>query len=195
MSEHVKFSCVCINLCSHDYKLINQLLNYALDGLSSRACGTDTNYEGIRNGRSSPNDCYASQASVHVECDLLDICITLDEVVEVNHLIQKELQGSWKCLKLKVKKFELLSASNIGGISEANFLWLNHGEGELWGSIFNKNEKASELTQDFLLITCRNSVLRRGAGEGTNALSFGSAGTTVTHIQNPQSCQSYTSKL
>nr|XP_010932621.1 autophagy-related protein 2 isoform X1 [Elaeis guineensis] len=190
---HVKFSCVCVSIGSHDYKLLNQLLNYLLEELSSGAHGMDANYEESKNKKLSLTDCYASQTSVHLECDLLDICITLDEVVEVNHLIQKELQGSWKCLKLKVKKFELLSASNIGGISEANFLWLNHGEGELWGSIFNKNEKASELTQDFLLITCRNSVLRRGAGEGTNALSFGSAGTTVTHIQNPQSCQSYTS--
>ncbi|XP_010909747.1 autophagy-related protein 2 isoform X2 [Elaeis guineensis] len=192
---HVKFSCVCINLCSHDYKLLNQLLNYALDGLSSRACGTDTNYEGIRNGRSSPNDCYASQASVHVECDLLDICITLDEVVEVSHLIQKELQGSWECLKLKVKKFELLSASNIGGISKANFSWLTHGEGELRGSILSRNEKASEVTEDLVLITCKNSAIRRGDGDGTNVLSFTPAGTTVTHIWNPESCQSYTSVI
>ncbi|XP_038972268.1 autophagy-related protein 2-like isoform X2 [Phoenix dactylifera] len=190
---HVKFSHVCINLHSHDYKLLNQLLNYLLDELSSGAHGTDTNYEGIRNEQSSPNVCVASQTSVRVECDLLDICITLDEVIEVSHLIQKELQGSWNCLKLKVTKFELLSASNIGGISKAKFSWLNHGEGELWGSILNRNENASEVTEDLLLITCKNSAIRRGDGDGTNALSFISAGTTVTHIWNPQSCQSYMS--
>lgn len=192
---HVKFSCVYVSIGSHDYKLLNQLLGYLLDELASGAHGMDTNYEEIKNKKLSLTECYASQTSVRLECDLLDICITLDEVVEVSHLIQKEIQGSWNCFKLKVKKFELLSASDIGGISEARFLWLNHGEGELWGSIFDRNEKASELTQDFLLITCRNSAFRRGAGEGTNALSFGSAGTTVTHIWNPQSCQSYTSVI
>ncbi|KAJ0983472.1 hypothetical protein J5N97_011727 [Dioscorea zingiberensis] len=125
----------------------------------------------------SPNDSSPTQVSILVECDLLDLCINLDSI-ETSCLVQKELQGSWNNLRLTVGKFELLSVLNIGGIVDANFLWMNHGEGELRGSIVDRDKKPPFNTQDLLLISCSNSTIKRGDGEGANALSFGSAGGT-----------------
>ncbi|KAJ0983593.1 hypothetical protein J5N97_011848 [Dioscorea zingiberensis] len=70
---------------------------------------------------------------------------------------------------------------------------MNHGEGELRGSIVDRDKKPPFNTQDLLLISCSNSTIKRGDGEGANALSFGSAGTTITHIKNPTLHQIFTS--
>ncbi|RRT49591.1 hypothetical protein B296_00036936, partial [Ensete ventricosum] len=148
---------------------------------------------GIKNEQMSLRSSNISQTSILVECNAIDTCIRLNELVEVSRPLQKELQGSWSCFKLKIEKFELLSVSNIGGKEDAKLLWLNHGEGDLWGSICSRDEKAFAIRQDLPLITCRNSAMRRGNGEGANALAFGPAGTVVTHIWNPQLHQSYTS--
>ncbi|KAJ0983625.1 hypothetical protein J5N97_011880 [Dioscorea zingiberensis] len=184
----VHLSQVWINLGKHDYELLNQLLSNLIDGLPDKTHGIDIN-ESFEN---SPNDSSPTQVSILVECDLLDLCINLDSI-ETSCLVQKELQGSWNNLRLTVGKFELLSVLNIGGIVDANFLWMNHGEGELRGSIVDRDKKPPFNTQDLLLISCSNSTIKRGDGEGANALSFGSAGTTITHIKNPTLHQIFTS--
>ncbi|URE12311.1 ATG C terminal domain [Musa troglodytarum] len=188
----IQLSHVCINLDNHDFKLLNCLLNNLIDGYSEAAIGVDVCVDSsIRNKFLSSSN--ASQTTILVKCDVLDASIRLNEVIEVNHLIQKELQGSWNYFKLKVDKFELLSVSNTGGVADAKFLWLNHGEGELWGSIISNVEKSRAVAEEFLLITCRNSAMRRGNGEGANALMFGPAGTAVTNMWDPLSQHSYTS--
>ncbi|XP_064967995.1 autophagy-related protein 2-like isoform X3 [Musa acuminata AAA Group] len=188
----IQLSRVCIDLDNHDFKLLNCLLNNLIDGYSEAAIGVDVCVDSsIKNKFLSSSN--ASQTTILVKCDVLDASIRLNEVIEVNHLVQKELQGSWNYFKLKVDKFELLSVSNTGGVGDAKFLWLNHGEGELWGSIISNVEKSRAVAEEFLLLTCRNSAMRRGNGEGANALMFGPAGTAVTNMWNPLSQQSYTS--
>ncbi|RZR79107.1 hypothetical protein BHM03_00004723 [Ensete ventricosum] len=188
----IQLSRVSINLDNHDFKLLNCLLNNLIDGYSGAAIGVDVCVDSsIKNKFLSSSN--ASQTTILVKCDVLDASIRLNEVIEVSPLIQKELQGSWNYFKLKVDKFELLSVSNTGGVGDAKFLWLNHGEGELWGSVISNVEKSGAVAEEFLLITCRNSAMRRGNGEGANALMFGPAGTAVTNMWNPLSQQSYTS--
>ncbi|WOL12704.1 autophagy-related protein [Canna indica] len=190
---HVQFSHVWVNLVNHDYKLLNCLLSNIVDGFSRAAIEIDASVDAAtKNKKVKLSSSNASQTSIHVNCDAIDACIKLNETLHVSHLIQKELQGLWNCFKLKINKFELLSVSNIGGATDANFLWINHGEGELWGSIFSGDEKSSAVTDDLLLITCKNSAMRRGNGEGDNALTFGPAGTALTNMSNPLSQQSYT---
>lgn len=181
----VYFSQVWINLGRNDYELLNDLLSDLMDGLPGKTDGIDIN----GSFENSQIDSSPTQLSILVECDMLDLCINLDSI-EIGCSIQKELQGSWNSLRLTVQDFELLSVSNIGGVADANILWLKHGEGELWGSIVDRQQKS---TQDLLLISCSNSTKKRGDGEGTNALSFGSAGTTITHIKNPTTHQIFTS--
>lgn len=191
---HVHFSLVEFSLGNNDYKLFNQLLNQATEELSNRVHDTSIVTNGsIISGQSSSYDSSTSQTSVLVDCDVLDICISLDEELEVSNSMQKELPGSWNSLKLRIEKLELLSVIDIGEIKNAKFVWFNHGEGELWGSVFDRNEMAQN--EDFLLLTCRNSSICRGAGEGANALSFGSAGTSITHLCNPQLSEIYTSMV
>ncbi|RZS00135.1 hypothetical protein BHM03_00029786 [Ensete ventricosum] len=191
---HIRLSYVWINLDNHDYKFLVCLLNNVIDKCSRESNSMDTSTDmGIKNEQMSLRSSNISQTSILVECNAIDTCIRINELVEVSRPLQKELQGSWSCFKLKIEKFELLSVSNIGGKEDAKLLWLNHGEGDLWGSICSRDEKAFAIRQDLPLITCRNSAMRRGNGEGANALAFGPAGTVVTHIWNPQLHQSYTS--
>ncbi|XP_020091189.1 autophagy-related protein 2 isoform X3 [Ananas comosus] len=189
---HVQFSHASVHLGKKDYMLLNRLLNYVFDGFSNRGA---TTCENSKAGESTPGDQIAPQTSIFLECGSLDICAKLDEVFEVSHLLQRELEGLWKSFKLSIEKFELLSVSNIGGVSNAKYLWVNHGEGELWGSVYGGNERTDEVAKDFLLIVCRNSAMGRGDGEGTNALSFGAAGTSVTHMWNPKLSESYLSVI
>nr|XP_018675172.1 PREDICTED: autophagy-related protein 2 isoform X2 [Musa acuminata subsp. malaccensis] len=191
---HIKSSYVWINLDNHDYKFLVCLLNNVIDKCSRESNSMDTSTDmGMKNEQMSLRSSNISQTSILVECNAIDTCIRLNELVEVSRPLQKELQGSWSCFKLKIEKFELLSVSNIGGKEDAKLLWLNHGEGDLWGSICSSDEKACAVRHELPLITCRNSAMRRGNGEGANTLAFGPAGTVVTHIWNPQLHQSYTS--
>ncbi|XP_074579751.1 autophagy-related protein 2-like [Curcuma longa] len=197
---HIEFRCAWVNLENHDYRLLTCLLNHVIDGCSKAAMGMNTDADNdIKRMAASSSD--VLQTSLLVNCDIVDACIRLNESIEVSHLLQKELQGSWNCFKLKIDQFEFLSVSNIGGYADANFLWINHREGELWGSISNNNKRPynamqdekSSITHDLRLITCMNSAIRRGNGEGTNALAFGPSGTAITNIWNPLLQQSYTS--
>ncbi|KAG6516223.1 hypothetical protein ZIOFF_026676 [Zingiber officinale] len=199
---HIQFHRAWVNLENHDYRLLTCLLNNVIDGCSKAAMGMNTDADNDikrKNMASSSSD--VLQTSVLVKCDIVDACIRLNETIEVSHLLQKELQGSWNCFKLKMDKFELLSVSNIGGYADANFLWINHRESELWGSISNNNKRPynamqdekSSITHDLRLITCTNSAIRRGNGEGANALTFGPSGSAITNIWNPLLQQSYTS--
>ncbi|MQM00160.1 hypothetical protein Taro_032893, partial [Colocasia esculenta] len=186
---HICLPQVWVDIGNHEYKFLCHLLNEVQDGLSflHRAV------EGPEKKHPFETNYNVSQAAVLVECNQLDLRITLDEVVEISRSLQKELAGSWNSLKLTIQKFELLSVSSVGGLSD-NFFWLSHGEGDLWGSIVNMDgSTTSASAQDLLLITCRNSTMKRGDGEGGNILCCGSAGTSITHLSNQQIFQSFTS--
>ncbi|KAK9112798.1 hypothetical protein Scep_020317 [Stephania cephalantha] len=114
---------------------------------------------------------------------ILSTSRSLGEVEKKMSPLQKELPGSWQILKLEVEKLELLSVSNIGGVNGCNLFWLSHGEGQLWGSV-------DEFPfHEFLLISCNNSTMGRGDGEGSNVLSLGSAGTDVVFLSDPLALQ------
>lgn len=184
---HVQLPCVSVRLNKKDCGLLNQLLDHILDGLSDGGATSSS-----ENSKEKTNET-AIQTSVIFECSILDICTELGETVEVGPSLQTELEGSWSCLKLSVSNFSLCSFSNVGGVSDTSFLWVNHGEGELWGSITGTDDKTFQESTDFLLVICKDSASRRGDGEGNNVLSFGTAGCSVTHIRNPKLQENYTS--
>ncbi|CAA7392036.1 unnamed protein product [Spirodela intermedia] len=189
---HIHLPQVLIDLTSHEYRLLYRLLNEVKDGLSCLHSKKDDSVvdEGLKKEKTFEIDDHGSQMSVLLECDMLDIRIALDDVLEISNSLQKELPGSWNSLKLGIQKFELLSVSSVGGIMSDNFLWLSHGEGDLWGSMVKIDDTS---TQDFLLITCKTSAMKRGDGEGGNILWSGSAGTSITHVANQELSQSFTS--
>ncbi|XP_076951315.1 autophagy-related protein 2-like [Bidens hawaiensis] len=125
-----------------------------------------------------------SQSSVIVECDLLEISVSVSPVENIKASIQSELPGSWCNLRLKVVKFDLLTVSNTGGISGANFLWVAHGEGDLWGSTTGVPGK------QFLLISCDKSNRGRGNGDGSNILSSRFPGSDIIHMWDPDTLAS-----
>lgn len=184
----LSFSKIQLNLHSHDYERLNFLLDIVIQGLSNG--GSSKFNVSVEDQNICKHD--TSQTTIIMDCDSLDLCIVFDEVPHCSHLVQKELVGSWSCFRLAVEKLELMSVSNIGNISGTNFFRLIHGEGQLFGSIFNDNGHTS-VAEDVLLISCRNSVSRRGGGDGANVLSFGSTGTAITYLCNPQLCRSHTS--
>ncbi|OEL13557.1 Autophagy-related protein 2 [Dichanthelium oligosanthes] len=186
---HVRLSCVSVQLSKKDCELLNKLLDHVLDGISNE----ETSISGNCKDQSVPINDICIQTSVIFECSILEICTELDETVEVGPLLQGELEGSWNSLKLKVSNFSLSSYSNVGGLNNASFLWVNHGEGELWGSVSVKDDKVPGESKDFLIVVCKDSACRRGDGEGTNVLSIGTAGCSVTHIRNPKLKENYTS--
>uniref|UniRef100_A0A0D9WP46 Autophagy-related protein 2 n=1 Tax=Leersia perrieri TaxID=77586 RepID=A0A0D9WP46_9ORYZ len=186
---HIQFSCVSVHLSKKDCGLLNHLLKNILDGLSD---GVNGSFENGRDNDTQIHD-VTSQTSVIFECNILDICTELDETVEVGPLLQSELEGSWNRLKLSISNFSLFSFSNVGGVNDTSFLWVNHGEGELWGSITGTDDKKYEESKDVLLVVCKDLASRRGDGEGSNILSFGTAGCSVTHIRNPKLQKNYTS--
>uniref|UniRef100_A0A5B6ZZ23 Autophagy-related protein 2 n=1 Tax=Davidia involucrata TaxID=16924 RepID=A0A5B6ZZ23_DAVIN len=173
---HAHLSCVRVNLGSFQYKTLHCLLHQVIDGLSC----VPRDPVGVTGGPS------ACQTSILVECDSVEISISLEKVESIKGSIRNELPGSWHSLKLQIQKFELLSISNIGGIGDANFLWVAHGEGNLWGSITGENE-------ELLLISCSNSTRGRGDGEGSNVLSSRFSGSDIIHLWDPESFHSYTS--
>ncbi|KAG6653101.1 autophagy-related protein 2-like isoform X1 [Carya illinoinensis] len=174
---HVHLSPVTVTLCSSQYKVLHDLLNQVMNGLS--CMGSDA-----ANSREPSS---VSQTSLLVECDAVDISIIPDAKEDIGGSMQSELPGSWCLLKLKIQKFKLLSVSNIGGIKDAKFFWLAHGEGKLWGSITGVPE------QEFILISCSDSTLKRGDGRGSNALSSRLAGSDIVYLWEPESFHGFTS--
>ncbi|XP_020589380.1 autophagy-related protein 2 [Phalaenopsis equestris] len=185
------FATIQLNLHSHDYERLSCLLDIVMQGLSS---GGSSKF-GVSEEERILYKHDSSQATIIMDCDILDLHIVFDEVPDCSLSVQKELIGSWNGFRLIVEKFEIMSVSNIGDISGTNFFRLIHGEGRLCGSIFNVNDCTSSATHDVLLISCTNSVSRRGGGDGSNVLSFGSAGTTITYLSNPHLSRSHTSIL
>lgn len=133
------------------------------------------------------NQEHPSQGSVLVECDSLGIYVSMEIVEAVKGSIQKELPGSWHSFKLKIQNFELLSVSNIGGIKDASFIWVNHQEGSLLGSVTGVPGK------EMLLISCTNSTMGRGYGEGLNILSPRFSGSDIVYLLHPEDIHSYMS--
>ncbi|KAJ6671243.1 AUTOPHAGY-RELATED 2 ISOFORM A [Salix viminalis] len=173
---HVHLFHVVVDLSSSQYSNLHCLLDQMINGLSGMACDV------VGDRELSP----VSQTSVLVKCESVDFSIRPDIKDDIKGSLQSELPGSWHCLKLKIQKFDMLSVSNIGGIRGANFFWLAHGEGKLWGSITGVPD------QDFLLISCSNSTRKRGDGGGSNVLSSSLAGSEIIHIWDPKSSHDLT---
>jgi autophagy-related protein 2 len=192
---HVKLSRVLIDLSKKHYALLLSLIDQAVHGLSNNAANTSEGEVDKKNEVIS-NDNSSLQTSIFLECGTLDVCAQLDEVMEASHLLQRELKGSWKVLKLCIKDFELLSVSNLGGVKDARFMWVNHGEGKLLGSIISQPQISNmESGKDFLLVVCSDSAFGRGDGLATNALSCGKAGTSFITIFNSDSLETYSSVI
>ncbi|XP_022746308.1 autophagy-related protein 2-like [Durio zibethinus] len=174
---HIHLFPVIIDLGSSQYSGLHNLLNQMITGLSCFSCDAT----GSKEGNSM------TQTSVLLECDSIEVSIRPDAVENVKGSMQSELPGSWGCLKLKIQKFDLLSVSNIGGMRDSSFLWLTHSEGTLWGSVSGVQD------QEFLLISCNDSAMKRGDGGGSNALSSRLAGSDIVHFWDPESYQDFTS--
>ncbi|KAM7252459.1 hypothetical protein ACFE04_024342 [Oxalis oulophora] len=173
---HVRLPPVVINLGSSEYAMFHELLTEMISGLS-RTAGGETSGEAKAS---------VMQASIFLECESVEVLIRPDNVNEsIKSSMQRELPGSWNSLKLNIKKFEMLSVSNIGDIKDATFFWLAHGDGKLWGSVTENPE------EDFILISCCNSTMKRGDGGGSNALSSRLAGSDIIHLQLPKGGCSY----
>ncbi|KAK7400811.1 hypothetical protein VNO78_12118 [Psophocarpus tetragonolobus] len=173
---HGHVSQVVIDVNDSQYKGINQLLHQilALTCLTSK----EPNVE---------KQSSVSQSSVFLECDFLEILINRGTSESSKSSIKSELPGMWHQFKLKVKKFELLSVSNIGGVKASSFFRLTHGEGKLSGFVSGVPD------HEFLLITCSNSSVKRGDGGGSNALSSKCAGSDVIFLSDPEISHSFTS--
>lgn len=174
---HIRLFPVKIHIGSSHYAKLLSLIDHVKCRLSSAA------YD-----ESSGREEYSlNQTSILLECDSVEILVRLENKENTNDLLQNELPGSWYCLKLIVQKFDLLLVSNIGGICGADFFWLAHGEGKLWGSVTGVWDK------EFLLISCSNSTIKRGDGGGSNALSSRLAGSDIVHLWEPETSRGYTS--
>ncbi|KAI4367619.1 hypothetical protein MLD38_023335 [Melastoma candidum] len=167
---HICLPFVAIELGSCEYQEVNSLLNQVAEGFSTAGSAT-------LNSRRKPS---ASQSSIFLKCDTVEICIHPDNTDDIKSSLQRELPGAWFSLKLNVKKLDVLSTSDIGGINGSRFFWLCFGEGKLSGSVTAVQD------EDFLLISCCNSAMRRGDGGGSNALSTGSAGTDIIFFLEPE---------
>lgn len=174
---HIYLSPVKINLSSSQYRGLHCLLKQATEGLS---CA-------VHDPISVKNASAVTQTSILVECDSVEISVSLEMVESNKGSIERELPGSWNHFKLQIEKFQFLSVSNIGGICGTNFNWVAHGEGCLWGSISGAPEK------EFLLISCSNSSMGRGDGEGSNVLSSKFSGSNIIHLWDPETPYSYMS--
>ncbi|KAJ8763370.1 hypothetical protein K2173_002253 [Erythroxylum novogranatense] len=173
---HVNLFSLVVNLNSPQYFKLQCLLDKMIKTLAGVVS------DGVDDGNRS-----VSQTSILVECESVEISIRPNLKNDIKSSLQNELPGPWQCLKLKIKKVNLLSVPNIGGSRDANFLWLAHEEGELWGSISLVPD------HEFLLISCSNSTRKRGDGRGSNALSSKSAGSDVIYLQEPESYNTCTS--
>lgn len=169
---HIHLSHVTINLDHSLYQTLNDHFHQVTDWLS---CISPEKHPS------------SSQSSVLVECDLVEVSVRVSPMENIKSSIQNELPGSWCNLKLKVGNFELLTVSNTGGVSSANFLWVAHGEGGLMGSTTGVHNK------EFVLISCDNSTRGRGNGEGSNILSSRFPGSDIIHMWDPESSLSQVS--
>ncbi|CAI0556958.1 unnamed protein product [Linum tenue] len=174
---HVHLPPCIVDLDSSQYHTLVHLIGQMVNTLSQGAC------EAI-NLDEKPS---VSQTAVLVECDSLEVSIRLDAREETASSLQSELPGSWLYFKLKIRKVEFMSVSNIGGIKDANLLWVTHREGKLWGSVTKVPGKL------FVLISCSNSSRKRGDGSGSNALSSRWAGSDIVHLCDPGDLHSITS--
>lgn len=174
---HVHLSPVSVNLDSSQYKGVHHLLDQVIKEFSCLTC------DPVAIGEQSP----VSQTTFLVECDSVEISISPETIGSTNESMQTELPSSWHYLKLKIQKFNVLSVSDIGGIRGANFLWVSHREGKLWGSTTGVPDEM------FLLISCCNSTMKRGDGEGSNALSSRFAGSDIIYLWEPENSHSSTS--
>ncbi|KAF8013693.1 hypothetical protein BT93_I1529 [Corymbia citriodora subsp. variegata] len=166
---HLHLSSAVVTLRSYEYGVFNGLLSQVIKGFT-RVASEDGD---------SLKKTSVVQTSILMECDSVEIVIHPDKIDNIKSSIQNELPGSWFRLKLQIKSFELLHVSDIGGISGANFFWLAHAEGKLWGSISGVPD------EKFLLISCCNSTMKRGDGGGSNALSTGLAGSDFVYMWDP----------
>ncbi|XP_008456130.1 autophagy-related protein 2 isoform X1 [Cucumis melo] len=173
---HVSFPLVRINVGTAQYKAFHCLLDQLIKGLSRETCDVVDVTKGV-----------ACQTSIVVDCNSLEIVIRPDLNESTKCSLQRELPGSWYHLRLEIQNFELISVSDLGGIKGANFFWLAHGEGKLLGFI------SEDPDQEFLLISCSNSNMKRGDGEGSNALSSRLAGCDIVHLWDPESLQGFSS--
>jgi autophagy-related protein 2 len=174
---HVHLSQVVINVNDSQYKAIYQLF---LQMLNAMTCGTSQ--EANVDEKSS-----VSQSSAFLECDSVEILISTDTSESVESSIKSELPGQWHQFKLKIQRFELLSVTNTGGIKEASFFRLTHGEGKLSGFVTGVPD------HEFILVTCNNSSVKRGNGGGSNALSSRCAGSDIIFLSDPEISHKITS--
>ncbi|KAI9181365.1 hypothetical protein LWI28_014271 [Acer negundo] len=174
---HVHLFPIAINLGCSEYSSLHGLLNQMISGLSFLA------HDAI----SGTEESSVTQTSILVDCDSVELLIRPEIKECVKGSMQSELPGSWHSLKLRIQNFNLLSVSNIGGIKNANFFWLSHGEGALWGSV------TEVPSLEFLLISCSNSTMKRGDGGGSNALSSRVAGSDIVHLFEPETSCNFTS--
>ncbi|CAN6439012.1 unnamed protein product [Victoria cruziana] len=194
-SFRIHFARATISLEHTEYALLVQLITQTFDAFSNGSSAkSDVNDgEDFSKDKLQSIDVKFVQSLFLLECDVLDVSVKLEEALDVNTSIQKELPGSWAGARLTVQNFELLSGSNIGGMPSSSVLWVSHGEGELWGSIVKIAGEVAGTTEDLLLVCSRNSARRRGDGDGANALSSGFAGTSIVHLSYPDMLQTSTS--
>ncbi|XP_030450461.2 autophagy-related protein 2 [Syzygium oleosum] len=166
---HLHLSSAVVTLRRCEYEVFNCLLSQVIKGFTRVA------FEDVDSLKKTS----VGQTSIYMECDSVEIVIHPDKIDSIKSSIQNELPGSWFRHKLRIKKFELLNVSDIGSINGANFFWLAHGEGKLWGSITVVPD------EEFVLISCCNSTMKRGDGGGSNALSTGLAGSDFVYMWDP----------
>ncbi|XP_023532824.1 autophagy-related protein 2 isoform X1 [Cucurbita pepo subsp. pepo] len=174
---HVFLPLVRIDAGAVQYKVFNYLLDQLIKGLSSDTCDAVDVTKGS----------VTSQKSIVVDCNCVEISIRPDSNESAKCSLQRELPGSWYHLRLVIQNFELISVSDLGSIEGANFFWLSHGEGQLLGFI------SEDPDQEFRLISCSNSNMKRGDGEGSNALSSRLAGCDIVHMWDPECLQDFSS--
>lgn len=167
---HVHLPAVMVNLSDSQYREVYCLLYKMQNELECMGSKTFT----------TEKEPFGSQSSLFVECDSLEIVISMETSESIRKSLLSELPGSWNQLKLKVINFDLLSVTNTGGVRGAKFFRLTHGEGKLWGSL------SSAPDNEFLLITCDNSSMERGDGGGSNLLSSRHAGSDIIHLSDPE---------
>ncbi|KAL3515269.1 hypothetical protein ACH5RR_022171 [Cinchona calisaya] len=172
---HALLSPVMVNIGKVHYDSLISLLHQLVDCLSCVASDTVDKESSL------------SQGSILVNCDSVDIAVTMEEITSAKSSVQRELPGCWHGFRLKIQKFELLCVSNIGGVRGASFIWMSHREGSLSGSV------TGVPNEELLLISCSNSTMGRGDGEGSNVLSPRFAGSDIVHLWDTDELHGYTS--
>ena len=140
-----------------------------------------------------------SQSLILIESKVVDIAIHLAETVNTKVFrkvsMERELPGSWASFRLSVRNVEVLSVSNLGDVSRKSYFYLNHEEALMYGSLIDKmeNPRSACAVRELCLLSCKTNVSGRGDGDqGNDGLSSGIAGTTITHLVNPQNLETHT---